>query len=125
MNPEDSTTEEQSEMTEMTDMMPPAEDGDSAAPESEAMMDPEPPPAPPVVPSLDELIVQGAAGVQADLAALRESRTANHDATLHVSSAKRAADKAASAEEEAKRALGMQVEEQIANLQELKTSLAL
>ena len=125
MNPEESTTEEQSEMTEMTDMMPPAEDGESPAPDSEPMMEPDPPPAPPVAPSLDELIVAGAAGVQSDLAALRDSRTANHDATLHVSAAKRAADKALTAEQEATRALGMRVDEQIANLQELKTSLAL
>ena len=141
MNPEDSMTEEQSEMTkftELSDTPPPAEEA-SSAPEAEEMPEAGPPPDPPAplpAPTLDKLIVQGAAGVQEGLFVLRESRTAIHDAQTNLSATQSAASRAVSealaqakdsegAEEAAETELVKVVDQQIANLQDLKVSLGL
>ena len=128
VNPEDQVPVEETQ-DDAADS-PPAEETVVDVPQ-EAPADPEPaPPAPPPTP--EEMLAAGADNVRTGLFALRQSRTAIHDAQMGVLSAegalKEAQANAASvedAESRAETALGEAIDRQISNLESLKSTLDL
>ena len=119
MNPEDQTEETQDAADS-----PPAEETVEETPVEEAPVEPVPlaPVAPPV-PTLAEVISNGAAAIQEGIVALRVSQTAEHDADMALVAAAAAKREATGSEDREKDNLRLWIDNQRSNLTALEESL--
>ena len=119
MNPED-----QVEETQDAADSPPAEETVEEAPVEDAPVEPVPAvPVAPSVPTIDDQIISGSAGIQAALSKYRASKTAEHDAQMALAAAQTMVDSADGAEGAALLEANDAIDVQIANLQRLRDRL--